>query len=115
VLTRLPPPHRADPLIARDFLAARFPQPLLRMTPADRRRFVLGLREQGVSGGAAYDRRAASVYERYGVRWRLVRSMDRVSAVCMTGPLDQVSVTGTEPIGLGDRGVRSRLVAASDG
>jgi len=90
VLTRLPPPHRAPVSIVRDFLAARFPKPLLRLTVSEYREFVLGLPERGVAGGAAYDalvaatavghraelvtcdRRALPVYERYGVRTHLV-------------------------------------------
>ena len=90
VLTRLPPPHRAPGIVVRDFLAARFGGPLLRLGAADYRNFVLGLPEREVSGGAAYDalvaataaahraelvtcdRRAVSVYERYGVRIRIL-------------------------------------------
>lgn len=73
----------------RDFIRARFPQPFLRMSATQYRRFVLELSEHGMSGGAAYDalvaataasvgaelisceRRAASVYESYGVKTRI--------------------------------------------
>lgn len=90
VLTRLPAPHRAPADVVRDFLAARFPQPLLRLGDVAYRQFLLRLPDYGTSGGAAYDalvaataashgaelvscdRRAASVYERYGVRVHLV-------------------------------------------
>jgi predicted nucleic acid-binding protein len=90
VLTRLPPPHRVPGELVREFLAARFPQPLLRLSPQAYRDFLLGLPEHGVSGGASYDalvaataanhgaelvscdRRAAPVYERYGVRTHLL-------------------------------------------
>ena len=86
VLTRLPPPHRAAAGLVRDFLSARFPQPLLRLGPASFRALVLGLAERRIAGGAAYDalvaataaahravivtcdRRAVPVYERYEVR-----------------------------------------------
>lgn len=86
VLTRLPPPHRSSGDVVRDFLAARFPQPLLRLSEPAYRDFVLGLADHAVTGGAAYDalvaataagcdaelvscdRRALTVYERYGVR-----------------------------------------------
>jgi predicted nucleic acid-binding protein len=86
VLTRLPAPHRARGEIVRDFLAARFPQPFLRLSPQAYKNFLLGLPEREVAGGAAYDalvaaiaaehgaelvtcdRRAAAIYERYGVR-----------------------------------------------
>jgi predicted nucleic acid-binding protein len=90
VLTRLPPPHRASGEVVRDFLAARFPQALLRLSARAYREFVSGLPGRGITGGAAYDalvaatavehraelmtcdRRAAPVYERYGVRARLL-------------------------------------------
>jgi predicted nucleic acid-binding protein len=74
----------------RDFLDARFPEPLLRMSPQDYRRFLLELPRHDVTGGAAYDalvaataaahsaelitcdRRAAPVYDKYGVRARIL-------------------------------------------
>jgi predicted nucleic acid-binding protein len=86
VLTRLPPPHRTSGEVVRGFLAARFPQPLLRLSEPGYKSFILGLADHGVTGGAAYDalvaataagcgaelvscdRRALTVYERYGVR-----------------------------------------------
>jgi predicted nucleic acid-binding protein len=85
VLTRLPPPHRASGSVARDFLAARFRGPFLRLSPASHRRFLLGLADNDVVGGAVYDaliaataaeakaelatcdRRAQLTYEKYGV------------------------------------------------
>jgi predicted nucleic acid-binding protein len=91
VLTRLPSPHRSSGELVRDFLAARFPQPLLRLSQAAYKDFILGLADHGVTGGAAYDalvaataagcgvelvscdRRAQTVYERYGVRTQLLR------------------------------------------
>ena len=91
VLTRLPPPHRASSSVARDFLETRFRQPFLRLSAPAYKDFILGLPEHGVTGGAAYDalvaataagcgaelvtcdRRALPVYERYGVRTRLLR------------------------------------------
>lgn len=90
VLTRLPPPHRSPGEVVRDFLAARFPEPLLRLSESAYADFILGLPDHGVSGGAAYDalvaatavgchaelvscdRRALKVYERYGVRTQLL-------------------------------------------
>jgi predicted nucleic acid-binding protein len=86
VLTRLPPPHRVSAELVRDFLAARFPRPFLRVAPEAYRDFILGLPGRGIVGGAACDalvaataaacdaelvscdRRALSVYERYGLR-----------------------------------------------
>ena len=90
VLTRLPPPHRASGELVREFLSARFPEPLLRLSEQSYKRFIYGLPELGVTGGAAYDalvaataagcgaelvtcdRRALPVYERYGVRAQLL-------------------------------------------
>ena len=90
VLTRLPPPHRSPGAVVRDFIRARFPEPFLRLGAASYRAFVLGLPEHEVVGGAAYDaliaataaghraelvtcdRRAAAVYESYGVPTRFL-------------------------------------------
>ena len=90
VLTRLPAPHRASPDVVRDFLAARFRRPFLRLGAPAYQAFLLRLPDHGISGGAAYDalvaataashgaelvtcdRRAAPVYERYGIRVHLV-------------------------------------------
>lgn len=90
VLTRLPPPHRAAGDVVRDFLAARFSAQLLRLSARDYRKFLLELPQHDVTGGAAYDalvaataaahaaelvtcdRRALPVYERYGIRSRVL-------------------------------------------
>ena len=90
VPTRLPPPHRGPGPVVTDFLRARFPQPFLRLSERRYRGFVLRLAEQGITGGAAYDalgaataaaagaelvtcdRRAAGVYDAYGIRFRML-------------------------------------------
>ncbi len=90
VLTRLPPPHRVSGELVRDFLAARFSHPYLRLGEQAYRDFILGLADHGINGGAAYDalvaatavasgaelltcdRRAVPVYERYGLQVKLV-------------------------------------------
>lgn len=90
VLTRLPPPNRVDPAVAREYLATQFAGPLLRLSAGAYRQFVLELFAVGVSGSAVYDalvastelahgmglitcdRRALAVYERYGVTARLL-------------------------------------------
>jgi predicted nucleic acid-binding protein len=90
VLTRLPPPHRAPGDVVRDFLAVRFRQPFLRLNARAYREFLLHLPEHGLAGAASYDalvaataashgaelmtcdRRAATVYQRYGIRVHLV-------------------------------------------
>jgi hypothetical protein len=43
VLTRLPPPHRAPGDLVREFLLARFPEPLLRMSARTYRDFISSL------------------------------------------------------------------------
>jgi predicted nucleic acid-binding protein len=85
VLTRLPPPHRCPSTTVRDFLRLRFGKPFLRLDTRAYKAFVLELPERAVTGGGTYDalvaataaahaatlitcdRRAASVYEAYGV------------------------------------------------
>ena len=85
VLTRLPPPHRTTGAVVHDFLETRFSQPFPRLDVRAYKRFVVGLADHGVTGGAAYDalvaatavgcdaelvtcdRRALPIYERYGV------------------------------------------------
>jgi predicted nucleic acid-binding protein len=86
VLTRLPPPHRCSAVVARDFLKLRFPLPYLRLDPGAFKHFVLELPSRNIVGGAAYDalvaatatangadlvtcdKRAAGLYQSYGVR-----------------------------------------------
>ena len=86
VLTRLPPPHRCPGDVVRDFLKLRFPQPYLRLDDESFKQFVVQMPEHAVTGGAAYDalvaataavnkavlvtcdKRAATLYARYGVR-----------------------------------------------
>ena len=90
VLTRLPAPHRSHGIVVSEFLATRFPQPLLRLSARAYKDFIFGLPDLGVAGGAAYDalvaataagcgaelvtcdRRALPIYERYGVRALMV-------------------------------------------
>lgn len=90
VLTRLPAPHRAAPMVVQGFLQSRFPQPFLRLTAREHRSFVLGMAGLGVAGGSAYDalvaatvvacgaqlitcdKRALPVYERYGVKSQMI-------------------------------------------
>ena len=91
VLTRLPPPHRTSGGVVREFLTVRFPEPWLRMSEQAYRNFFLALSDRGVTGGAVYDalvaataagcdaqlitcdRRALPVYERYGLRAKLLQ------------------------------------------
>ena len=90
VLTRLPPPHRAPGDVVRDFIAARFPAPFLRLSALAYRKFLLELPRHEITGGAAYDalvaatavahaaelltcdRRAVLLYEKFGLRSRVL-------------------------------------------
>lgn len=88
VLTRLPPPHRAEGAIASGFLAAAFPDGSLSHPAAAGPRLVAELAELEIVGGASYDaviamiarehgcelvtldRRAHATYERVGAKVR---------------------------------------------
>jgi len=89
VLTRLPPPHRAEAEIVAAFLKARFADPLLTLSGADVTRLLAEAAGLGISGGSIYDalvaatarragatlltrdRRAVPVYEALGVEFDL--------------------------------------------
>ena len=90
VLTRLPPPHRFEPRVARHLLRSTFPDAPLTLDAALHGSLLDRLVEAGVSGGAAYDgligitaahhdalllsrdQRAAGVYGRLGVLFEMV-------------------------------------------
>ena len=90
VLTRLPPPHRTPPAVARAFLRRRFTEPLLGLPPDDHRHLVETAATRRLVGGSIYDaliawtakragatlltrdRRASRVYETVGVPFDLV-------------------------------------------
>ena len=92
MLTRLPAPHRTPGMVVREFLHSRFPQPFLRLSAPAYREFVLALADGGIHGGGVYDalvaatasycgvelvtcdRRALQVYERFGIRTRVLPS-----------------------------------------
>ena len=91
VLTRLPPPHRAGPSIARAFLSAAFAGRWLQLPVDAAEGLVDELAELGIAGGATYDaliaatarasdatiltldRRATPTYDRLGVSVRVLR------------------------------------------
>ncbi len=66
VLTRLPAPHRASPLVVRDFLAANFTRPYLSLAPERFAVLITELAEQGIVGGATYDAFIAAVAREAG-------------------------------------------------
>ena len=55
VLTRLPPPHRAQPEIVADFLRRRFPDPPLGLSPDRYLDLVGDLAQRHMVGGQVYD------------------------------------------------------------
>lgn len=90
VLTRLPPPHRAEPALVQGFLAEQFPSPLLTLSPGGHRDILARLASANMGGGSVYDavvaataleskvvlvtrdRRALPVYELIGVEFDLI-------------------------------------------
>jgi predicted nucleic acid-binding protein len=90
VLTRLPPPHRIEPRMARDLLRARFDGPPLTLDALAHASLLDRLVEARISGGAAYDaligvtsaendavlltrdQRAVRIYSTLGVPFELV-------------------------------------------
>jgi predicted nucleic acid-binding protein len=55
VLTRLPPPHRAQAGLVERFLRKRFPEALLCLSDAGHQGLVSLLAEQHIAGGQVYD------------------------------------------------------------
>ena len=90
VLTRLPPPHRANPIVVTAFLQQRFRHPPLTLPARAWSPLLSRAGERGISGGAVYDavvaatvrhagatlltrdRRAVAVYNEVGVSYELV-------------------------------------------
>lgn len=55
VLTRLPPPHRAQPGIVHTFIAERFAEPFLTLSEEGHREFLATVAANSILGGQAYD------------------------------------------------------------
>jgi toxin FitB len=90
VLTRLPPPHRAEATTAAGALAERLPRAHVTLEANDHASAPKHLAEAGIGGGATYDglialaaiehdlelvsrdRRAARTYQALGARFRLI-------------------------------------------
>lgn len=66
VLTRLPPPHRAEGPIVRDFLVRAFRRTLLVLDAGGASRLVAQLVELGIVGGASYDAVIALIARQHG-------------------------------------------------
>lgn len=65
VLTRLPPPHRAEAGLVRDYLDRTFPDARLVLPAEESRRLVAALVEMGVSGSSSYDAVVAMLAARH--------------------------------------------------
>ncbi len=94
VLTRLPPPHRASPKVAVEFLSAHFPGQAEVLAADEHMELLRSAPTAGISGGAIYDalvaataksagltlltldRRALPTYERVGAKVRLLFKVD---------------------------------------
>jgi len=55
VLTRLPPPHRAQPGIVHTFITERFGEPFLTLSENGHQEFLATVAASGILGGQAYD------------------------------------------------------------
>lgn len=55
VLTRLPPPHRANPSIVHAFITQRFTEPFLTLSEAGYQEFLATVAARQILGGPAYD------------------------------------------------------------
>lgn len=55
VLTRLPPPHRAQPSIVHTFITERFADPLLTLSETGHQEFLAMVASAQILGGPAYD------------------------------------------------------------
>lgn len=78
VLTRLPPPHRALPSIAHEFLAERFDEPLLSLSAAGYREFLATIASAPILGGSTYDALIAYTAIEHGAT---LVTLDRRAAV----------------------------------
>ena len=91
VLTRLPPPHRVAPDVAREFLRSSFAFPVITLPARGYDELLRVAAQMGLTGGAIYDAlvgatarssdatlltldaRAASAYQIVDARYRLLR------------------------------------------
>jgi len=55
VLTRLPPPHRANPAIVQAFIAERFAEPFLTLSETGYQELLATIAAGQILGGPAYD------------------------------------------------------------
>ncbi|GAB3883456.1 type II toxin-antitoxin system VapC family toxin [Kibdelosporangium lantanae] len=55
VLTRLPPPHRAQPSIVHEFITQRFPEPFLVLSETGYQELLAAVSANQILGGPTYD------------------------------------------------------------
>ena len=66
VLTRLPPPHRAQPAIVHAFLTQRFPDPLLALSASGYQELIATAASNRIIGGPTYDALIAFTANEHG-------------------------------------------------
>jgi predicted nucleic acid-binding protein len=77
VLTRLPPPHRAQPGIVHEFLAGRFRDPLLTLSETGYQELLATVAAGQILGGPTYDALIAFTAAEHGAR---LQSLDARAA-----------------------------------
>jgi predicted nucleic acid-binding protein len=77
VLTRLPEPFRAEPVLVADYLHRDFPGRRMVLPERERRNLLRRLASLSISGGAVYDAMAAATAAHHGHR---LLSCDRRAA-----------------------------------
>jgi predicted nucleic acid-binding protein len=85
VLTRLPPPQRVPPAVARDFIVQTFELPPIGLAPAELGTLLDLAVDKGVTGGAIYDAIVGSTARKAGATllsldWRATRTYQLVGA-----------------------------------
>ena len=78
LLTRLPPPHRAQPQIVHEFITRQFTEPVLTLSETGYQELMETVATSGVSGGQTYDALIGFTAAGHGAT---LLSLDRRAAV----------------------------------
>lgn len=78
LLTRLPPPHRAQPQIVHEFITRQFTEPVLTLSETGYQELMETVATSGVSGGQTYDALIGFTAAEHGAT---LLSLDRRAAV----------------------------------
>ena len=78
LLTRLPPPHRAQPQIVHEFITRQFTEPVLPLSETGYQELMETVATSGVSGGQTYDALIGFTAAEHGAT---LLSLDRRAAV----------------------------------